>query len=87
MTEPVYEYRVTAYPNNADLRSGRNERRDVGGAGSPFRSDEPMWANFEEGELRGIEGLMQAIVEEVVALGYQDIHVERRAVAPWERIS
>lgn len=79
----VYEYRVTARRGTPSARA-HQRREDVGGAGSPFRSDEPMWQGFGEGELRGVEGLCQALLEEAVALGHEDVRIERRVVGPWE---
>lgn len=78
----TYEYRVTAA-----RRFGREGREDVSGAGSPFRDDDPCWHKFEEGELSGVEGLMQALVEDAVADGREDIHIERRLVQEWEPIA
>ena len=79
---PVYEYRVTAA-----AKYGSEPRVDVSGAGSPFRSDDPMWSSFHEGDLTRVEGLCQAIVEDAVAEGHDDLHIERRVVSPWERVA
>jgi hypothetical protein len=78
----TYEYRITA-----SRKFGLNGREDVSGFGSPFSEDNPMWKAFEQGELKGLTGLMQALVEDAVADGHEDIHIERRLVTDWARIA
>lgn len=78
----AYEYRVTALRRS---RRHPNDRHDIGGAGTPFASDDSVWYSYEdENGARGALALVRSIASDAVLEGRDGVRIERREIGKWE---